>query len=145
MLEHPKVLLISHEGESSTLRMLLNEHVILTCANNLTEAYGLLKRGGYDALFCDESFDTGACNEGLAEVRKGYPDLPIIILSQLDGEQQWADLLKAGAFDLLVVPHLKRAGSAVWEQARGVSRCANYEKQWGTLEKREGVRQAWRA
>ena len=55
MLEHPKVLLISREGESSTLRMLLNEHVILPCANNLKETYGLLERGGYDALFCDES------------------------------------------------------------------------------------------
>ncbi len=126
MLEHPKVLLISHEGESSTLRMLLNEHVILTCANNLTETSSLLERRGYDALFCDESFDTGAWNEGLAEDRKGYPDLPIIILSQLDGEQQWTDLLEAGAFDLLVVPHLKRAGSAVWEQARGVPRCATH-------------------
>ena len=47
--------------------MFLNEHLILTCANNLTEMSSLLERGGYDALFCDKSIGIDAWKETLEE------------------------------------------------------------------------------
>ena len=145
MLEYPKALLVSYEGETNLLHPVLNEHVILTCVRNPTELYGLLESGGYDALFCDESIDTGVWNVALAEVRQGYPDLPMIILSQRDGAQDWADALEAGAFDLLVAPHLKRAGSAVWEQAVGFHGARTTRNNGERLIREKAVCQARRA
>lgn len=124
MLEHPKVLLLcSDEAETSVLQGILSEHVILTCARNLTEMQGLLKGGGYDALFCDWAFHMGTWKDVLEEVQQRHPNLPVIILPRTAGEQEWAEVLKAEAFDLLVPPCRERADLGVVEQA-GASRNA---------------------
>jgi len=118
MLEYPNVLLLSTDTiETTVLQQALRKHVILTRADNLSDAMFLLEGGGYDAFFCAWSFHAGTWMEALETVREWQPDLPVIILSRTAEEREWLQVLEAGAFDLLVPPFEKEELLAVLEQA----------------------------
>ncbi len=118
MLQYPNILLLStDETETAALQQILREHVILRPVKSLADLTALLENANYDALFCAWSFHAGTWNDALEEVRKHYPDLPVIILSSIAEEREWLRVLEAGAFDLLVPPYQERALLAVLEQA----------------------------
>ena len=118
MLRSPRVLLLStDETETALLQDLLNEHAILTPAGNLTELAALLKSNSYDALFCAWSFQRGTWEEAVRSLQESHPGLPVIVLSSSPENREWAEVLEAGAFDLLVPPYEQRAVLAVLEHA----------------------------
>lgn len=118
MFAQPKVLLLSSdETESNALERVLSEYVNLQNAGNLSELENMLPDGGYDAVFCGRSFQEGAWNDALEEVQQRCPDLPVIIFSQTGDEQEWSEVIEAGAFDLLVAPYLNSTVLPVLEQA----------------------------
>jgi DNA-binding response OmpR family regulator len=122
MLRSPRVLLLStDETETALLKELLREHAILTPAGNLSELAALLKANSYDALFCAWSFQRGTWKEAVRNIQESHPGLPVIVLSSAPENREWAEVLEAGAFDLLVPPYEERAVLAVLEQASASS------------------------
>ena len=118
MLRSPRVLLLSTDNtETALLTELLSEHSILTPVENLSELGALLNSDSYDALFCAWSFQRGTWKDALTDIRESYPQLPVIVLSSSPENREWAEVLEAGAFDLLVPPYEERAVLAVLEQA----------------------------
>lgn len=118
MLRSPRVLLLStDETETAILREMLSEHAILTPAVNLSELAALLKSNTYDALFCAWSFQRGTWEEAVSNIQESHPGLPVIVLSSSPENREWAEVLQAGAFDLLVPPYEKQSVLAVLEQA----------------------------
>jgi DNA-binding NtrC family response regulator len=118
MPTQPKVLLISSdEAESTGLEGVLREHVILTSARNLLELENNLGGSSYDAVICGWSFQTASWRTALNRIRKQYPDLPVIIFCGAGGEREWAEVLDAGGFDLLVAPYHMRSVVPLLEHA----------------------------
>ena len=109
------VLLGNHEAESRTLKDLLSKHVTVTCAQSIPELLSILKGSGHDALFCDWSFNKSSWREALKEVRRRHPELPMIVVHHSANEQEWVDVLDAGAFDLLGPPYNERLLLALLE------------------------------
>ncbi|MFH1738237.1 MAG: response regulator [bacterium] len=137
MLAYPNVLLLAgDEGEAMHLHQLLSPYVSLTCSQTLAALEQLLKNGAYDVLFYVESQPSETWNDVIQEVHKYSPDLPVIILSRTGDEQEWRDVLEAGAFDLLAPPYLERTLVAVLEQAV-TSRQARGWHDTGTLLREE--------
>ena len=76
-----------------------------------------LERASYDALFCARSLSMGNWREVLEEVWQFYPHLPVIIVSRTADEQEWLEVLEAGALDLLSPPYHQRVLQSVLEHA----------------------------
>jgi DNA-binding response OmpR family regulator len=109
MAEPRKVVLLEGgETECRRIHNLLSKHVMVTCAKDIPELLSILQDNGYDALFCDWSFDKSSWREALEEVRRRYRELPIIVVHHSADEQEWVDVLDAGAFDLLGPPYSER-------------------------------------
>jgi DNA-binding NtrC family response regulator len=118
VVQHPKILLLSTDGiESAALQRILNEHVALQKVENLLELQRNLDGGDYDVMFCGWSFHTGTWNDALRQVKQRCPNLPVVIFYKSGGEQEWIEVLEAGAFDLLVPPYRESTVLAVLEHA----------------------------
>ena len=118
MLRSPKVLLLStNETETALLLDILQEHAVVTPAGSLGELDVLLRSTSYDALFCAWSFQRGTWKEAVENIQESHPGMPVIVLSSSPLNREWAEVLEAGAFDLLVPPYEKQSVLAVLEQA----------------------------
>ncbi len=105
MLTLPNVLLVTaDDAESSTIAKLLDEHVILRCARTPLELHRFLGDGGFDAILYGQSFETGPGSSTLQLIRHRFPDLPVIVLGRTGSEKEWAEVLEAGAIDLVASP-----------------------------------------
>ena len=114
----PKVLLITSDpAETEVLERILKDHVILRSGANLMELQALLEETKYDAVFCGWSFHRGTWYDAVDRILNHTPDLPIVIFCRTAGEREWVEVLKAGAFDLLVPPYGELAVLSVLEQA----------------------------
>jgi len=103
------------EAESRRLQDLLSKHVTVRCAQSIPELLSILKGSGYDALFCDWSFNNSSWREALKEVHRLHPELPMIVVHHSADEQEWVDVLDAGAVDLLGPPYNERLLLALLE------------------------------
>ena len=110
------VLLGNDEAEGRTLQNMLSKHVTVTCARSIPELLNILKGSTYGALFCDWSFNKSSWREALKEVHWSHPELPMIVVHHTADEQEWVDVLDAGAFDLLGPPYNERLLLALLEQ-----------------------------
>ena len=118
MFGSPRVLLlVCDPTERDRWQEMLAPHALLTFACNIRETQELLEASRYDAVFCAWSLCEGTWNDVLKELRHSSPDLPIIIVSRAAGEQQWVQVLEAGAFDLLGPPYREPLVLSVLEQA----------------------------
>ncbi|MBI4465751.1 MAG: response regulator [Acidobacteria bacterium] len=118
MLRTPKVLLlVCEKAEKALLQQLLSPHAELAWACNPEEMVEQLGQDAYDTLFCARSLCRGNWQGALEEVQQQYPNLPVIILSPTASEQEWVEVLEAGAFDLLGPPYYERSLLCVLEQA----------------------------
>jgi DNA-binding NtrC family response regulator len=103
MLQYPTVLLLSaSETEGAVLRQTLSEHVIVTPADNPSDAIHLLESNQYDALLCMRSLDSGTWGDIVETVRDLYPGLPVINIAGTAEERQWMEMLDTGTFDILL-------------------------------------------
>jgi DNA-binding NtrC family response regulator len=97
---------------------MFREHATVRRVRSLPELQRVLERHeSYDAVFCGWSFQAGTWNDAVGQVHNQCPDLPVIIFSGNGGEQEWVQVLEAGAFDLLVAPYQRRTVLPVLEQA----------------------------
>ena len=120
MFSQPRVLLISSdEADTSDLKAILSEYVVLRSVRGLPEFGNHLEGGGYDAVFCGWSFHRGIWSDALRQVQQRNPDLPVIIFCRTGGEREWVEVMEAGGFDLLAAPYLKPTVLALLEQAVG--------------------------
>lgn len=113
-----KVLLLSsHEPSTQQLREILDQHVLLATAWTREELFHLVLAERYDAFLCDKDFCRGDCQEFCHDIKDLAPNIPTIVVSRFAEEKEWAEVLKAGCFDLLVAPYSARSVLAVVEHA----------------------------
>jgi CheY-like chemotaxis protein len=119
MLPVPKLLLfISDAGEQAILQETLVPYADLTWVSNPLEMALLLMRSRYDVVVIDHTFS----REALEEVRLLNPSLPVITISPSARQEEWEEVLAAGAFDLLGLPSCGRVPPFAVEPAE-----ASYE------------------
>lgn len=117
-MRSPKVLLLSaSETETAQLEQILGNYVSLTPVSDPSKLDSLLENDGYDALFCAWALPRATWNDVLDDVREFHPDIPVIVLAPAPEVRQWAEVLEAGAFDLLIPPYEERAVLATLEHA----------------------------
>ena len=118
MLRVPEVLLlVCDTDERAILQKVLEPHAELTCVCTPQEMAEQLEQASYDALFCARSLSVGSWREVLEGVRQFYPHLPVIIVSRTADEEEWLEVLEAGAFELLSPPYYERVLLSVLEHA----------------------------
>jgi DNA-binding NtrC family response regulator len=114
----PNVILLSaSERETAELERILGRHVTLTPVSDPIQLESLLEAGDYDAVFCGWTFPRATWHDVVQDLRELRPDLPVIVLAPAPDVRQWADVLEAGAFDLLIPPYEDRAVLATLEHA----------------------------
>ncbi|MBI2816832.1 MAG: response regulator [Acidobacteria bacterium] len=105
-MRSPRVLLLSaSETETAELEQILSEYVSLTLVSDPSKLDSLLENEVYDALFCAWALPRATWTDVLDDVREFHPDLPVIVLAPAPEVRQWAQVLDAGAFDLLIPPY----------------------------------------
>lgn len=116
----PQVLLVSGGGESG-LKEILRRRASLTEAGSIPEMLGALARREFDAVLCEREFPEGDWREALRELQGRRVAAPAIVVSQTSGAdegiEEWAEVLEAGAFDLLLAPSREHSVLAVIEHA----------------------------
>lgn len=117
-IDYLRVLLLSgDEQDAELLKETLTRHVFLTHVRHIAEALPLLDKERYDVFLCDCHFQGGDWRDGLKAAQERSPELPTVVLCRAGGEQEWIEVLKAGAFDLLSAPFSEHAVLAVLEHA----------------------------
>ncbi len=113
----PKVILLASEQQKAArLAALLAPYVDLTCVPNQSALEAILASDHYDALFyLRPPHSTG--KRPLQQMRRLHPELPVIVLSDAGAVEECAEILEAGAFDLLVPPYEDQTLLAALEQA----------------------------
>jgi DNA-binding NtrC family response regulator len=120
MNQKPQVLLVGHKRESR-LKDILKQRASVAEAGNVPEMVRLLQGGAYDAVLCEQEFSDGTWREALQELQSRRVATPAIVVSQTsdvdEGIEEWAEVLRAGAFDLLLAPSQEYSVLAVLEHA----------------------------
>jgi DNA-binding NtrC family response regulator len=115
----PRVLLMAaDEQRAESIAALLTPYVELTCVRNAMELHATLARRRFDALFYLRSQDSAGWKRTVGEMRRSHPELPVIVLSHTEAVLECAEILEAGAFDLLAPPYGDHDLLAAIEQAR---------------------------
>jgi DNA-binding NtrC family response regulator len=118
MTKIPRVVLLGNGGgEMSALKGVLAQHTIFTRVRDIPQALDVLAAGDYDALFCGWVLHSNTWREALKEIRKHYPDLPVVVVYHAAEEKDWCEVLDAGAFDLLAPPYEESMVLAILEDA----------------------------
>ena len=120
MTTKPQVLLVGRGGESR-LKEILRLRASVAEAGNVPDMVRLLEDGPYDAVLCEQEFSDGTWREALQELQARRVSTPAIVVSQTsavdEGIEEWAEVLQAGAFDLLLAPSQEYSVLAVLEHA----------------------------
>ncbi len=86
---------ILREGVKETLSKVMP--VTIGEASDIPEMLRLIRTQPWDVLVLDVNFPGGSSIDALREVRREYPNLPILVLSMYPEEQYAVRMLKAGA------------------------------------------------
>jgi DNA-binding NtrC family response regulator len=120
MMTKPQVLLVGR-GRETPLKEILQRSASLAEAGTVPDMVRLLQDGAYDAVLCEREFSDGTWREALQELQARRVSTPAIVVSQTsavdDGIEEWAEVLQAGAFDLLLAPSQEYSVLAVLEHA----------------------------
>ncbi|MBI2820282.1 MAG: response regulator [Acidobacteria bacterium] len=118
MFSVPRVLIcVCDAGQKASLQQSLAPYAELSWACDLGEMARRLEQERFDAVFCARVLCSDTWIEIMRLVQQSCPELPIIILSQTADEQEWLEVLAAGAFDLLGLPCHERTILSVMEHA----------------------------
>lgn len=118
MFSVPRVLLcLCDASQKASLQQSLAPYAELSWACDLGEIARSLEQENYDAVFCDRALYPDTWIEVMRLAQQRCPELPIIILSETANEQEWLEVLAAGAFDLLGLPCHERTILSVMEHA----------------------------
>ena len=102
-----RVLLIANDpAEANVLLELLPEDhglaVGIECADHLSAGLERLAKGGIDAVLLDLSLPDSQGLDALSKVHARAPELPIIVLTDINDQEAAIEALKSGAQDSLV-------------------------------------------
>ena len=122
MREQPRVLLVGDdEARMTSLRETFSRVAQVMLAEDIPQALGLLAQRPVEVAFCDWRFHCGTWREALKRLGELYPDLPIVVVSQTNGIEEgideWAEVIEAGAFDLLLSVRSESAAVSLLEHA----------------------------
>jgi len=116
----PQVLLVSG-GKESGLQEILRRRADLTEAGSIPEMVRELGSREFDVIVCEPEFSEGTWREALRELQARRVASPAIVVSQTsapdEGIEEWAEVLQAGAFDLLLAPSREYSVLAMLEHA----------------------------
>jgi len=116
----PQVLLVS-AGEETGLKDILQRRASVTEAGIIPEMVRELGKREFDVILCEPEFSEGTWREALRELQARRVAAPAIVVSQTsgvdEGIEEWADVLAAGAFDLLLAPSREYSVLAMLEHA----------------------------
>jgi len=125
-----KVLMLSSPASECALLLkeALGPHVDLVTAGSLAECLRMLsgtrsrassvaigsprfssqakleQAASFDAFLCDWCYMGGTWRTALDLIRRRAPQLPVIVVCRAGGEQEWVEVLQAGAFDMITAP-----------------------------------------
>ena len=118
------VLFVSgNPAETSVFERILGENMVLRRVENLAELKTVMANGDdCDAVLCGFSFRQGEWKDALRYVLQGSPDFPLVISRRMGAEREWVEVIGAGAFELLPIPHAE--GSVLMHLEEAV---ASYE------------------
>ena len=116
--ERSKVLLLS-SGDAGTvlLQEIIAKHADAATASDIDGMLNLLAEESYDIFFCDWRFAMGTWRDALEEIQRQDPEMPVIVVCRTGGQQEWREVLEAGASDLLTAPYCERVVLSVLERA----------------------------
>lgn len=118
------LLVIEDSAEDFVLleRQLRQDGLNARCRRVETEAalWDALDRGGCDALLSDYNVPGINVVETLLRIRQRHPELPLILVSGVVGEDVVADLLKQGLSDVVLKQRLSRLAPAIGRALREV-------------------------
>ena len=116
----PEVLLVSG-GDKGDLKEILRRRANLTEAESIPAMLGLVATRKFDAVLCDWQLSEGTWREAFRELQARRVAVPAIVISQTcgveEGIEEWAEVLEAGAFDLLLAPSQEYSGLTMVEHA----------------------------
>jgi DNA-binding NtrC family response regulator len=102
------VYLMNDTSTAAVLHDNLHRHAIVASAGSIEETLNILAGGVVDVVLCDWNFPGGTWREALGKLRARRPDLPVIVVSGTRGVEEataeWIEVLRDGAFDLLLNP-----------------------------------------
>jgi DNA-binding NtrC family response regulator len=99
------ILIVDDEAQIRDLlyRLFENEHLCHT-AESAEEALERIKAERYDVILMDISMPGMSGLELLTYTRQLQPDTPVVIITGIDYQQHFGELLRMGAFDYLLKP-----------------------------------------
>ncbi|MFH1022374.1 MAG: EAL domain-containing protein [Planctomycetota bacterium] len=107
------ILLTEHVDTLARLRLALREPaaagVLFELARDLPGAISMLKERGADLLFLDLSCQRFAWADGIREIRTAFPRVPVVALAKTCDERLVAEVVQAGALDVITPDHLNGA------------------------------------
>ena len=116
----PQVLLVS-SGEATGLKDILRRQADLAEAGSIPEMVRELASREFDVIVCEREFPEGNWREALQELQARRVAAPAIVVSQTsgveEGIEEWAEVLEAGAFDLLLAPSQEYSVLTIIEHA----------------------------
>lgn len=116
----PQVLLVSG-GRESGLKEILRRRADLAEAGSIPEMVRELAEREFDVIVCEPEFSEGTWREALRELQARRVAAPALVVSQTSGAdegiEEWAEVLEAGAFDLLLAPSREYSVLAMIEHA----------------------------
>ena len=130
MRDRLRVLMLSNPACECALLLkeAIGRHVDLVTAGSLAECLRMLYRphsrassvvygsprfssgakpeqaASFDAFLCDWCYMGGTWRTALDLIRRRAPQLPVIVVCRAGGEQEWVEVLQAGAFDMITAP-----------------------------------------
>jgi two-component system phosphoglycerate transport system response regulator PgtA len=114
----PKILMLSSNNrEASDLQALLSAHAEITQIRDTASLCALLENSSFDVALCSWAIDDDLWDLVLSKISSVQPELPVIVFSSNGGVREWAQVLEAGAFDLLVSPFQQSVLLSALEQA----------------------------
>jgi DNA-binding NtrC family response regulator len=114
---YAKALLLDGNPDCEPLETMLEPYAAITRVETIAEALATAQRGEYEVLFCPWEHADGTWRSALEEIRQQQLNIPVIVYCHWAGEQEWCEVLKAGAFDLLVPPYTSHEVCTVLERA----------------------------
>ena len=105
-----KILIVDDEVDLlELLELILAEktHYQILTTNNPLEVSALLKEQPIDLLITDLRMPAMGGIELIREVKKSYPDMPVIVITAYGSSQSAEESIAAGAYDYITKPFRK--------------------------------------
>ena len=128
----PRVLIVDDEADiCQTLAICLDKtRFQINYAENSADAYNLLEEGPYDVIVTDVMMPGEDGIAFLGRVHKGWPEIPVIIMTGYAQLQMAVNAIKNGAFDFVHKPFDFNHMRTIVERAVNYTRLQRMEKNY---------------